>query len=137
MMMDLCKQGWTNDTADDSHCLVREVWKSQAGTEAWAGGWPLQVGGLAWKVNTSVTHSPHPYSPPLTGCLSHITVNGQVRRGRVLCGTQSMESHESGIVRVSCGAYLCLTFKASEAVGRIVRSVLCRHDCTYRIHSNI
>lgn len=80
MMVDLCRRGWTNDTADDSHCLMQKTWKRQPGTEAWAGGWPLQVGGLAWKVNMSVAHSSRPR--PLKGCLSHIAVNGQVRRGQ-------------------------------------------------------
>lgn len=79
MMLDWCGRGWTNDTADDTHCLVQEAREGQVvGREAWAGGWPLQVGGLAaWKDNTTTTQLPHtPHS--LVGCLSHLTVNGQV-----------------------------------------------------------
>ncbi|XP_071534244.1 putative neural-cadherin 2 [Panulirus ornatus] len=80
LMVDLCGRGWDNTTLDDSHCAARGSWTDPRGVKAWAGSGPLQVGGLA---HTPPSPSHHgwqeaPTPRPLDGCVSHLTLNGQL-----------------------------------------------------------
>ncbi|XP_071513352.1 putative neural-cadherin 2 [Panulirus ornatus] len=80
LMVDLCGKGWAADTSSDDHCIARAPWMATHTTESWAGSAPLQVGGFAhpyphsanfgWS-NTLVHHA-------LDGCVSHLTVNGEL-----------------------------------------------------------
>ncbi|KAK8754583.1 hypothetical protein OTU49_016757, partial [Cherax quadricarinatus] len=80
LMVDHCGHGWRVNKTDDSHCIARIPWANSRVTESWSSSVPLQLGGLA-----------HPYPQaadfgwsaalvyqPLDGCISHLTVNGQL-----------------------------------------------------------
>lgn len=91
LMVDLCGRGWsgkerrrttTTTTFTSEHCLGTSPWPSPDSSGPWVGGGPLQVGGLA---------HPHPHAHqygwahelvthPMSGCLSHLTLNGEVRK---------------------------------------------------------
>lgn len=81
VMVDLCGRGWDQEDPDDAHCVARAAWTRPGGRGPWVGGWPLQVGGLAHTPPRPETQgwSTTPTPRPLTGCLSHLRVNGQVR----------------------------------------------------------
>lgn len=85
LMVDLCGRGFEESPKDDSHCVVRASWANKRSSEAWAWAGPLQVAGLAQEVmhpedfGWSVT----PTTQPLEGCISHLTLNGQVRSRKV------------------------------------------------------
>ncbi|XP_037789239.1 neural-cadherin-like [Penaeus monodon] len=80
LMVDLCGRGFEESPKDDSHCVVRASWANKRSSEAWAWAGPLQVAGLAQEVmhpedfGWSVT----PTTQPLKGCISHLTLNGQL-----------------------------------------------------------
>ncbi|KAG7171716.1 Neural-cadherin-like 19, partial [Homarus americanus] len=79
VMVDLCGGGWRPDDPDDSHCVAWEAWPRPVGPEAWSGGWPLQVGGVAYtptRPESAPTWSTTPPPRPLHGCISHLTING-------------------------------------------------------------
>ncbi|XP_071534242.1 putative neural-cadherin 2 [Panulirus ornatus] len=80
LMVDLCGRGWDNTTLDDSHCAARGSWTDPRGVKAWAGSGPLQVGGLAHTPPSPAHHGwqEAPTPRPLDGCVSHLTLNGQL-----------------------------------------------------------
>nr|XP_045594622.1 neural-cadherin-like isoform X2 [Procambarus clarkii] len=80
VMVDYCGRGWQVDDPDHSHCLAWAAWTRPTGAKEWAGGWPLQVGGLAHTPSSPGSHawSATPTPRPLNGCVSHLTINGQL-----------------------------------------------------------
>ncbi|KAK4289685.1 hypothetical protein Pmani_037361 [Petrolisthes manimaculis] len=80
VLVDMCGRGW-EEASDDSHCVTRASWTNTVqGAEAWAGAWPVQVGGLAHKPPLPEDHGwgVAPTPTPLHGCISHLTLNGQL-----------------------------------------------------------
>nr|XP_045586246.1 neural-cadherin-like [Procambarus clarkii] len=80
VMVDLCGRGWHDRSSHDSHCITRAEWVLPTGGEAWAGSPPLQVGGLAHAPPRPDDHGwvEAPTARPLEGCVSHLTLNGQL-----------------------------------------------------------
>ncbi|XP_042223409.1 neural-cadherin-like [Homarus americanus] len=81
LMVDLCGRGWEkHHSHDDAHCLARAAWTIPWGLEGWLGSGPLQVGGLAHTPPTAHDHEweEAPTARPLHGCISHLTLNGQL-----------------------------------------------------------
>lgn len=81
VLVDMCGRGW-DEANDDSHCVTRASWaNTMQGAEPWAGAWPVQVGGLAHYPPLPEDHGwgVAPTPTPLQGCISHLTLNGQVR----------------------------------------------------------
>nr|XP_045604889.1 putative neural-cadherin 2 [Procambarus clarkii] len=81
LMADLCGRGWDDSHAhDDAHCVARGAWPNREGAWTWAGHGPVQVGGLAHPPPRPHAHGWRnaPEARPLDGCLSHLTVNGQL-----------------------------------------------------------
>ncbi|XP_042242202.1 putative neural-cadherin 2 isoform X2 [Homarus americanus] len=80
VMVDLCGSGWGGRPHNDSHCVVRADWTSPRGVEAWMGSPPLQLGGLAHTPPLPEDHGWEraPTAHPLDGCISHLTLNGQL-----------------------------------------------------------
>lgn len=81
LMVDLCGRGWDDQPRGDAHCVKRAAWSPPPGGESWAMSVPLQVGGLAHSLPRPQDHGwvEAPTMPPLHGCISHLTLNGQVR----------------------------------------------------------
>ena len=81
LMVDLCGRGWDDHPKGDAHCLKRAVWHPPPGGESWRMSVPLQLGGLAHSLPRPKDHgwAEAPSMPPLDGCISHLTLNGQVR----------------------------------------------------------
>ncbi|XP_066937059.1 putative neural-cadherin 2 [Macrobrachium rosenbergii] len=78
MVTDACGQGWSHQN-NDTHCAARALWTHPDRLGSWVVSSPLQVGGLAqdgdyrnhgWDVR--------PITQPLHGCVSHITINGEL-----------------------------------------------------------
>lgn len=83
-MVDRCGRGWENGADTPAHCLARAPWVGPWGLEAWPGSGPLQVGGFAHSPPTAEQHrwGEAPIPRPFHGCLSHLTLNGQVSEAR-------------------------------------------------------
>lgn len=83
-MLDLCGRSW--DGPNMAHeCLARAAWTHrEEGAREWAPSGPLQVGGLAHPPPAPQDHGwlYAAKADPLEGCVSHVTVNGQVSRFR-------------------------------------------------------
>ncbi|XP_042894152.1 putative neural-cadherin 2 [Penaeus japonicus] len=79
LMVDLCGRGWA-DANSDAHCAARATWIDAHATEAWSGNAPLQLGGLAHPLPEPAFFgwSSGPIPEALHGCMSHLTVNGQL-----------------------------------------------------------
>ncbi|XP_045138941.1 putative neural-cadherin 2 isoform X2 [Portunus trituberculatus] len=81
LMVDRCGRGW-KEHADHApaHCTGRVSWVSPWDLEAWPGSVPLQVAGLAHSPPTADQHrwGEAPIPRPFHGCLSHLTLNGQL-----------------------------------------------------------
>lgn len=84
-MVDLCGRGWEGSPKDESHCVARASWANKRSSEAWAWAGPLQLAGLAQGVvrPEDFGWSETPTTQSLEGCVSHLTLNGQVRSRRV------------------------------------------------------
>ncbi|XP_063588701.1 neural-cadherin-like [Penaeus indicus] len=80
LMVDLCGRGFEESPKDDSHCVVRASWANKRSSEAWAWAGPLQVAGLAQEAMRPEDFgwSETPTTQPLEGCISHLTLNGQL-----------------------------------------------------------
>ncbi|XP_045132549.1 putative neural-cadherin 2 [Portunus trituberculatus] len=80
LMVDHCGHGWERPNQTYTHCLGRRAWANPLGWGAWPGSGPLQVGGMAHRPPTAEEHrwAEAPLPHPLHGCLSHLTVNGQL-----------------------------------------------------------
>ena len=80
LMVDMCGRGWGRGVTNERHCIARAAWSKTQDTDSWSSGVPLQLGGLAHKhprpSDFGWTTGPHP--EPLTGCISHLTINGEV-----------------------------------------------------------
>lgn len=76
-----CGRGWLSVSQDDDQCMARVSWTNPFNIKAWLASWPLQVGGLAHTTPSAAYHSwkKAPTPNPLDGCVSHLTLNGQVR----------------------------------------------------------
>lgn len=81
LAVDPCSRGWLGTSQSDDHCTARASWTSPFNIKAWLASWPLQVGGLAHTTPSAVYHGwrEAPTPKPLDGCVSHLTLNGQVR----------------------------------------------------------
>lgn len=81
-MVDLCGRGWERSAHDDAHCLARASWSTSWGMERWLGSGPLEVGGLAHSPLFAEEHGwqEAPSARPLDGCISHLTLNSQVKK---------------------------------------------------------
>lgn len=79
-MVDMCGRGWKANTSSDAHCIARASWKDTYVTEGWGSSLPLQLGGLAHKSLHSADFgwSNTLVHQALDGCISHLTVNGEV-----------------------------------------------------------
>ncbi|MPC21297.1 Neural-cadherin [Portunus trituberculatus] len=79
-MVDLCGRGWDDHLDGNIHCLKSAVWHPPPGGESWRMSVPLQVGGLAHSLPRPKDHGwvEGPTMPPLDGCISHLTLNGQL-----------------------------------------------------------
>ncbi|XP_063879939.1 putative neural-cadherin 2 isoform X2 [Scylla paramamosain] len=80
LMVDLCGRGWDDHPKGDAHCLKRAAWHPPPGGESWHMSVPLQLGGLAHSLPRPKDHGwvEAPTMPPLDGCISHLTLNGQL-----------------------------------------------------------
>ncbi|XP_045130294.1 putative neural-cadherin 2 isoform X1 [Portunus trituberculatus] len=75
-----CGNGWLSASQDDDQCMASVSWTSPFNIKAWLASWPLQVGGLAHTTPSAAYHSwkEAPTPNPLDGCVSHLTLNGQL-----------------------------------------------------------
>ncbi|XP_071513325.1 putative neural-cadherin 2 [Panulirus ornatus] len=80
LMVDLCGHGWTADTTNDAHCIARAQWVDTEVSKSWGGSVPLQLGGLAqpYPLPGDFGWSATLVHQALDGCLSHLTVNGEL-----------------------------------------------------------
>ena len=80
MVIDACANNWKDHT-DDTQCASRAVWKDPLRLGSWVVSSPLQVGGLVRgdEDHQNYGWSEGPITQSLNGCLSHISINGQVR----------------------------------------------------------
>ncbi|XP_042869830.1 neural-cadherin-like [Penaeus japonicus] len=80
LMVDLCGRGWEGSPKDESHCVARASWANKRSSEAWAWAGPLQLAGLAQGVvrPEDFGWSETPTTQSLEGCVSHLTLNGQL-----------------------------------------------------------
>lgn len=84
VMLDLCGRSWDEPDAAQQ-CLARAAWTHREGEAGeWVPSGPLQVGGLAHPPPLPQDHGwlYAAKGDPLEGCVSHVTVNGQVSRLR-------------------------------------------------------
>lgn len=81
LMVDLCGRGWEDHEGDDSHCVQRASWVAPSGSDTWGMSLLMQVGGLAHAAPHPQDHGwlEAPSQRHLDGCISHLTLNGQVR----------------------------------------------------------
>ncbi|XP_069977837.1 neural-cadherin [Penaeus vannamei] len=79
LMVDLCGRGWA-DATTDAHCAARATWRDAHANEAWSSNAPLQLGGLAHPLPEPAFFGWNfgPIHEGLEGCISHLTVNGQL-----------------------------------------------------------
>ncbi|XP_063588683.1 neural-cadherin-like [Penaeus indicus] len=79
LMVDMCGRGW-EESASDSHCVARAAWPRGGALASWAMPGPMQLGGLAHDLPSAEEFgwSEAPTTHPLDGCVSHLTVNGQL-----------------------------------------------------------
>lgn len=80
-MVNVCGRGWEEGGLDNAdHCIARAAWLGPSTPEQWRGSGPVQLGGLAHPVPHPADHgwTTNLIGSPLTGCLSHFMVNGQV-----------------------------------------------------------
>ncbi|XP_037789408.1 putative neural-cadherin 2 [Penaeus monodon] len=79
LMVDVCGRGW-EESASESHCVARAAWPRGGALASWAMPGPMQLGGLAHDLPSpeELGWSEAPTTHPLDGCVSHLTVNGQV-----------------------------------------------------------
>ncbi|XP_068229632.1 putative neural-cadherin 2 [Palaemon carinicauda] len=78
MVIDACGQSWKYQT-DDAHCAARAPLIRPDRLVSWIGSGPLQVGGLAHEGDYASYHwGEGPVTQSLNGCVSHITVNGEL-----------------------------------------------------------
>lgn len=88
-MLDLCGHEWNkNTTSNDIQCIARARWKSAQNPGQWVSRFPVQLGGLAQSFPrpSNLGWSAGPTAHGLTGCLSHFTVNGEVRKKKLRSG---------------------------------------------------
>ncbi|KAK8754585.1 hypothetical protein OTU49_016765 [Cherax quadricarinatus] len=80
LMVDRCGRGWGDNKTSDSHCVARAPWLEIQATENWSSSVPLQLGGLAHTYPRSAEFgwSGGLVTQPLNGCISHLTINGQL-----------------------------------------------------------
>ncbi|XP_068229142.1 putative neural-cadherin 2 [Palaemon carinicauda] len=78
MVTDACGQGW-NHQSNDTHCATRALWTHPNRLGSWVVSSPLQVGGLAHDGDYQARGwAERPITQPLHGCVSHITINGEL-----------------------------------------------------------
>ncbi|XP_064120596.1 putative neural-cadherin 2 [Macrobrachium nipponense] len=78
MVLDACGQSWKYQT-DDAHCAARVSWTNPDRLLSWVNTGPLQLGGLAHDGDyDGYQWAEGPIIQPLNGCMSHITVNGEL-----------------------------------------------------------
>ncbi|XP_064095252.1 LOW QUALITY PROTEIN: putative neural-cadherin 2 [Macrobrachium nipponense] len=81
LMVDYCGRGWMADSSNDSHCIARTPWVDPVAKQNWgSSSYPLQIGGMAHSPPRA-SHfgwSASPIQQGLRGCVSHLTVNGQL-----------------------------------------------------------
>ncbi|XP_068219630.1 putative neural-cadherin 2 [Palaemon carinicauda] len=80
LMLDLCDWGWVEGAKDDSHCRARASWENASASDDWIGTDPVQVGGLSHERPSPQQYgwSWAPIAEPLEGCISQLTVNGEM-----------------------------------------------------------
>ncbi|XP_068219972.1 putative neural-cadherin 2 [Palaemon carinicauda] len=81
LMVDYCGRGWMADSSNDAHCIARASWVDPVVKQSWgSSSYPLQIGGMAHSP-PQLSHfgwSSSPIQQGLRGCVSHLTVNGQL-----------------------------------------------------------
>ncbi|KAK4315393.1 hypothetical protein Pmani_013310 [Petrolisthes manimaculis] len=116
LMVDMCGRGWESGTFHShGHCLARAMWGRPWRIEGLLETGPLQVGGLAHSPPTQEDHGwggDAPTAHPLHGCLSHLTLNGQLvdlgepassRGSTAGCQPQEEACHSMGGKGRGCG----------------------------------
>ncbi|CAL4064812.1 unnamed protein product, partial [Meganyctiphanes norvegica] len=114
LQLDYCGKGWQDHqhTQDDSHCVVRKVWKSSRGILESIPG-PLQIGGTAHSIPNADTHrwTYQPTSHKLHGCIDSIRVNQKLvdigspplaHGSKVRCGMQESMCEDGCGLRGHC-----------------------------------
>lgn len=98
-MVDVCGRGWEKGGLDNAaHCIARAAWLGPSPPEQWRGSGPVQLGGLAHPLPHPADHgwTTNLIDSPLTGCLSHFMVNGQVSLIHIFLFTNLAEMYSTG-----------------------------------------